>query len=65
MKSTHGMGENIYKTYLIRGQSPKYIRNSYNTIVEMDKLIFKRAKYLNRHFFKKAYKWPPGKFKNT
>ena len=50
----HRMGENIYESCLIRDWHLKYIKNYYNSIIEMKITQFKKwAKDLNRHFSKK------------
>lgn len=34
IKTTHGMGENVCKFYLIRDLFPKYIKSSYSSIIQ-------------------------------
>ena len=41
--------------YLIKDLYPKYIKNSYNSILE--DIAMKMGKDLNRHFAKNMYKW--------
>ena len=44
------MGENNYKSYLIRDQYAKYAKNSYSSIAKKKSLIKIWAEGLNRHF---------------
>lgn len=49
----HRVGENIYKSYLIRVYYPEYIKNSYNTITKRQTVQLKNHRgfeYLHTYY---------------
>ena len=59
-RATYGMVENLQIMYLISGQYPEYVRNSYKSTAKKTQMIqFKNGqRTLIVIFPKKTYKWP-------